>query len=71
MKNFDDGIDDECFWKEFFLFGIIISVKVMMEGGCSKGFGFVCFFFLEEVIKVVIEMNGRIVVIKLLYVVLV
>lgn len=42
-----------------------------MEGGRSKGFGFVCFFFLEEVIKVVIEMNGRIVVIKLLYVVLV
>lgn len=43
----------------------------MIEGGRFKGFGFVCFSFLEEVIKVVIEMNGRIVVVKFLYVVLV
>lgn len=28
MKNLDDGIDDERFRKEFFSFGIIISVKV-------------------------------------------
>ncbi|XP_049457861.1 polyadenylate-binding protein 1A-like isoform X4 [Epinephelus fuscoguttatus] len=43
MKNLDDGIDDERLRKEFAPFGTITSAKVMMEGGRSKGFGFVCF----------------------------
>ena len=41
MKNPDDGIDDERLRKEFSPFGTITSAKVMMEGGYSKGFGFV------------------------------
>ncbi|KAJ8687113.1 hypothetical protein QAD02_022907 [Eretmocerus hayati] len=70
VKNLDDTIDDERLKKEFAPFGTITSVKVMMEEGRSKGFGFVCFSLPEEATKAVTEMNGRIVGSKPLYVAL-
>uniref|UniRef100_A0AAQ5XG70 Polyadenylate-binding protein n=1 Tax=Amphiprion ocellaris TaxID=80972 RepID=A0AAQ5XG70_AMPOC len=65
VKNLDDGIEDERLRKDF-----SSLVPVMMEGGRSKGFGFVCFSSPEEATKAVTEMNGRIVATKPLYVAL-
>ncbi|XP_063080158.1 polyadenylate-binding protein 1A-like [Engraulis encrasicolus] len=67
IKNID-GMDDEQLHKEFSPFGTITSAKVMMEGGRSKGFGFVCFSSPEEATKAVSQMNGRVVATKPLYV---
>ncbi|XP_040271638.1 polyadenylate-binding protein 1-like isoform X1 [Bufo bufo] len=68
VKNLDLSIDDERLRKEFSPFGTITSAKVMMEGGHSKGFGFVCFSSPQEAIQALAEMNGRIMARKPLYV---
>ncbi|XP_043830569.1 polyadenylate-binding protein 1-like [Dromiciops gliroides] len=70
VKNLADDIDDERLKKEFSFFGIITSAKVMMENGRSKGFGFVCFSSQKEATRAVLEMNGRLVANKPLYVAL-
>lgn len=65
VKNLDHTIDDERLQKEFSPYGTITSAIVMCdEKGRSKGFGFVCF----SSPKAITEMNGRIIVVKPLYV---
>ncbi|EAX07267.1 poly(A) binding protein, cytoplasmic 4 (inducible form), isoform CRA_g [Homo sapiens] len=70
IKNLDKSIDNKALYDTFSAFGNILSCKVMLEDGRSKGFGFVCFSSPEEATKAVTEMNGRIVGSKPLYVAL-
>lgn len=68
VKNLEGEIDDKQLRREFSLFGTISSARVMMEAGHSKGFGFVWYTTPEEANKAVMEMNGKIVITKPLYV---
>jgi polyadenylate-binding protein len=69
IKNLEDDVDDEKLRDAFEPFGTITSAKVMrMEGGTSKGFGFVCFSSPDEATKAVAEMNNKMMGSKPLYV---
>src|SRR5690606_7849196 len=71
IKNLDDAVDDSKLHDLFASYGNIISAKVMKdENGTSKGFGFVCFSAPEEAHKAVIELNGKMLYNKPLYVAL-
>ncbi|XP_052002504.1 polyadenylate-binding protein 4-like [Xyrauchen texanus] len=68
IKNLSDSVDNELLLKEFSPYGNITSVKVMTDGGRSRGFGFVCFSSPEEATKAITEMNGCIIASKPIYV---
>nr|XP_022904259.1 polyadenylate-binding protein 4-like [Onthophagus taurus] len=70
IKNLDDDIDDNRLRKEFMQYGTITSAKVMTEDGRSKGFGFVCFSSPDEATKALVEMHGKMMGSKPLYVAL-
>ena len=71
IKNLDDAVDDTKLFDMFAPYGTIISAKVMKdESGTSKGFGFVCFSAPEEAHKAVMDLNGRMLYNKPLYVAL-
>ncbi|KAL9367413.1 hypothetical protein Peur_038612 [Populus x canadensis] len=71
IKNLDDSIVDEKLKELFSPFGTITSCKVMRDpNGISRGSGFVAFSTPEEASRALLEMNGKIVVSKPLYVAL-
>ncbi|XWS68050.1 hypothetical protein CRYUN_Cryun04dG0057000 [Craigia yunnanensis] len=71
VKNLDDSIGDEKLKELFSQYGTITSCKVMRDpNGISKGSGFVAFSSPEEASRALVEMNGKIVVSKPLYVAL-
>ncbi|KAF7840819.1 polyadenylate-binding protein 2-like [Senna tora] len=71
VKNLDDGISDDKFKELFTPFGTITSCKVMRDpNGISRGSGFVAFSTPEEASRALLEMNGKMIVSKPLYVAL-
>ncbi|XP_060974282.1 polyadenylate-binding protein 2-like [Cannabis sativa] len=71
VKNLDDSVTDEKLKELFFEFGTITSCKVMRKpNGVSMGFGFVALSTVEEASRALVEMNGKMVVSKPLYVAL-
>ncbi|XP_022763418.1 polyadenylate-binding protein 2-like [Durio zibethinus] len=71
VKNLDDSISDEKLKELFSQYGTIASCKVMRDpNGISKGSGFVAFSTPEEASRALVEMNGKMVVSKPLYVAL-
>ncbi|XP_058191080.1 polyadenylate-binding protein 8-like [Rhododendron vialii] len=69
IKNLDDSIGDDNLKEMFSPFGTIASYKVMRDPhGISKGSGFVAFSTPEEATRALLEMNGKMVVSKPLYV---
>ncbi|ONH91680.1 hypothetical protein PRUPE_8G129400 [Prunus persica] len=71
VKNLDDTIGDEKLKELFAPFGTITSCKVMRDpSGISRGSGFVAFSTPEEANRALLEMNGKMIVSKPLYVAL-
>ncbi|XP_061345161.1 polyadenylate-binding protein 3-like isoform X3 [Gastrolobium bilobum] len=69
LKNLDDNFSEEKLKDLFSEFGTITSCKVMLDAhGHSKGSGFVAFSTPEEASKALIEMNGKLIGQKPLYV---
>lgn len=59
VKNLDDDFTEEQMRKLFEQFGVVKSVRIMMDGTRSKGFGFVSFETLEEAAKAISELSGK------------
>uniref|UniRef100_A0A7N0T1R6 Polyadenylate-binding protein n=1 Tax=Kalanchoe fedtschenkoi TaxID=63787 RepID=A0A7N0T1R6_KALFE len=69
LKNLDSSFNDEKLKEVFSEFGTVTSCKVMLDAeGNSKGCGFVAFSTAEEATKAMVEMNGKMVGKKPLYV---
>jgi polyadenylate-binding protein len=61
VKNLDDEVDEDKLREVFGEFGTVTSAKVEMEGGKSKGFGYVCFTDSDSAQRAVTDMNGKMV----------
>ncbi|KAF5451305.1 hypothetical protein F2P56_026421 [Juglans regia] len=72
VKNLDDSINTDDKLRELFSeFGTITSCKVLRDdNGISRGSGFVAFSTAEESSRALLEMNGKMVISKALYVAL-
>lgn len=69
LKNVDDSIGDEKLKELFSVFGTITSCKIMRDpNGVSKGSGFVAFSTAEDAYRALLEMNGKLIGGKPLYV---
>ncbi|XP_010906556.1 polyadenylate-binding protein 2-like [Elaeis guineensis] len=71
LKNLDDNIGDDKLRELFSEFGTITSCKVMRDpNGVSRGSGFVAFKSPNDASKALVEMNGKMIGSKPLYVAL-
>ncbi|KAF4075302.1 hypothetical protein AMELA_G00232980 [Ameiurus melas] len=59
IKSLDYSVDDKRLHKEFLPFGAVVSAKVVMENGRSKGFGYVSYSSINEAMEAIKGMNGK------------
>jgi polyadenylate-binding protein len=71
LKNLEDTVDDDKLRELFAGYGTITSCKVMRDSnGVSRGSGFVAFKSADDATRALMEMNGKVVGSKPLYVAL-
>ncbi|XP_049607398.1 polyadenylate-binding protein 1-like isoform X2 [Syngnathus scovelli] len=61
IKNLDRSIDNNVLYDIFSFFGNILSGKVVCDENGSKGYGFVHFETQEAAERAIVEMNGKII----------
>ncbi|TSK18012.1 Polyadenylate-binding protein 1-A [Bagarius yarrelli] len=61
IRGMDLTIDKQRLYKEFLPFGDVISAKVIMKNGLSKGYGFVVYSTQMDAEAAIREMNGKVV----------
>ncbi|KAF4075273.1 hypothetical protein AMELA_G00232650 [Ameiurus melas] len=59
IKSLDYSVDNKRLHKEFLPFGAVISAKVVMENGRSKGFGYISYSSTNEAMEAIKGMNGE------------
>ncbi|XP_017312321.2 uncharacterized protein LOC108258294 isoform X2 [Ictalurus punctatus] len=59
IKSLDYSVDDKRLHREFLPFGAVVSAKVVMENGRSKGFGYVSYSSTNEAMEAIKGMNGK------------
>ncbi|KAK3512526.1 hypothetical protein QTP70_015641, partial [Hemibagrus guttatus] len=70
VRDVDFSISEERLYKEFLPFGNIISFKLIMENGRSKGYAYVTYSTEAEAKTAMSELNGKILGMKFLHIVL-
>ncbi|XP_046727710.1 polyadenylate-binding protein 3-like isoform X2 [Silurus meridionalis] len=60
LKNLDCTVDDRNLYEAFLIFGTVLNAQVKMENGRSKGIGYVTFSSPDEARAAIVEMNGRV-----------
>uniref|UniRef100_A0A1D1XDD1 Polyadenylate-binding protein n=1 Tax=Anthurium amnicola TaxID=1678845 RepID=A0A1D1XDD1_9ARAE len=68
IKNLDRSIDNKALHDTFSAFGTILSCKVAMEDGVSKGYGFVHYETAEAAETAIKHVNGMLLYDKIVYV---
>jgi polyadenylate-binding protein len=68
IKNLDKSIDNKALHDTFSVFGNILSCKVAMEDGSSKGYGFVHYETAEAAENAIKHVNGMLLKDKKVYV---
>ncbi len=68
IKNLDKSIDNKALHDTFNVFGNILSCKVAMEDGVSKGYGFVHYETAEAAENAIKHVNGMLLKDKKVYV---
>ncbi|XP_046727961.1 polyadenylate-binding protein 1-like isoform X1 [Silurus meridionalis] len=60
LRNLDCTVDDRNLYEAFLRFGTVLNAQVNIENGQTKGIGYVTFSSPDEARAAIVEMNGRV-----------